>query len=108
MRLELKSFTAIYASIREINKPAQVAFLFALSLTALAAIELIFPFRPRWNDWFITKMLRHTLGPEGPALLPLIASVFLYAYAIGSLFGNSRNKRKSIKQKKRRKLQRNT
>ena len=82
--------------------------MFALSLTALAVVEALFPFRPRWSDWFITKMLRHTFGPQGPALLPLISAVFLYAYAIGSLFGNSRHGNKIGRQRRHRKPQRHT
>ena len=77
--------------MREVKKPAQIAFIFALSLTALAVVELIFPFRPRWNDWFITKMLRSSLGPEGPALIPFTTAVFLYAYSIGSIFGSTKS-----------------
>lgn len=93
MRLELKSLSSISASLRESNKPAQISLLFALSLTALGVVELFFPFRPRWNDWLVTKLLRASLGPEGPALLPLITAVFLYAYSIGSLFSSTKEER---------------
>ena len=103
MRLELKSLSAISSSLREINKPAQVAFIFALSLTVLALVQLFFPSRPRWNDWFITKMLRSSLGPEGPALLPLTTAVLLYAYSVGSLFGSTKSGDHSKRQRAQRK-----
>ena len=103
MRLELNSLSAISATFREINKPAQAAFIFALFLTALGILELVFPFRPRWNDWFITKTLRSSLGPKGPALLPLTTAVFLYFYAIGSLFGSTNRGKQRRRLRKQRK-----
>lgn len=90
MRLEKETFGRIIAVIRSPQTSVQFALLLAISLTGLAVVELIWPFRPRLSDGLITRLLRSWLGPGGPALLPLLGAVFLYAHAWGLWLGRKR------------------
>lgn len=83
MRLEKETFGRIIAAIRSPRTSAQFALLLALGLTGLAAVEFIWPFRPRMSDGFLTRLLRSWLGRRGPALLPFLGAVLLCGHAWG-------------------------